>query len=351
MIKLDYNIPSPQDRNKLVTEMVSEIGEENLSEKSLEIMADYLVFCMEKEEKRQKKILTDNRMTTVNKRESSMEGLTDKLENGEDGLYNLIINDKNVILTPPVSITEQDLRDIPPLKQLRESIIEFSKLHFEGKDAFKAKRMVIELRQDQYIIKNAYRRPIYFLRAGRGSQKINWNSDTLYFKGDTQVEVSRNTLDLTNYRHISALLCNYSLLKEKTHEEFENEIRWVLMDLENIIDSVLKENYPMYYDIVVYKIDGKSNQEIQTLLENEYGSTHSQEYISSLFRNKIPKLIADGFQEQWMMWFHTFKVKGEWKTCSRCGETKLAHNRYFSKNKTAKGGFYSICKVCRNKKN
>jgi hypothetical protein len=30
---------------------------------------------MEKEEKKEKKILTDNRMTTVNKRETSFEGL------------------------------------------------------------------------------------------------------------------------------------------------------------------------------------------------------------------------------------------------------------------------------------
>lgn len=52
---------------------------------------------MEKEEKREKKILTDNRMTTVNKRETSFEGLVTQLENGEDGIYNLITNNKQVI--------------------------------------------------------------------------------------------------------------------------------------------------------------------------------------------------------------------------------------------------------------
>ena len=49
---------------------------------------------MEKQEKRQRKILTDNRMTTVNTRETSFEGLVSQLENGEDGIYNLITNDK-----------------------------------------------------------------------------------------------------------------------------------------------------------------------------------------------------------------------------------------------------------------
>ena len=52
---------------------------------------------MEKEEKKEKKILTDNRMTTVNKRETSFEGLITQLENGEDGIYNLITENKQII--------------------------------------------------------------------------------------------------------------------------------------------------------------------------------------------------------------------------------------------------------------
>jgi hypothetical protein len=63
----------------------------------LERLADYLVLCMEKQEKKERKILTDNRMATVNKRETSFEGLVGQLENGEDGIYNLIRNDKNIL--------------------------------------------------------------------------------------------------------------------------------------------------------------------------------------------------------------------------------------------------------------
>jgi hypothetical protein len=43
--------------------------------------------------------------------------------------------------------------------------------------------------------------------------------------------------------------------------------------------------------------------------------------------------------------------KGTYKKCSRCGQIKLANNKYFSINKTSKDGFYSICKCCRNSKN
>lgn len=351
MIKLDYSITSPEERNALVHDIVNEIGQDNLNSRALEFMTDYLVFCMEKEDKRKKEILTDNRMTTVNKRESSLEGLTAKLENGEDGLYKLITNDKNVILSPSVSIEQKDLDEIQPLRQLRETINIAANLKGEGKDAFRIKKMLIELRQDQYIIKNAYRKPIYFLKTGRTNPVYNWDSDTGYETADGDyVLVSENRLDLTNYTHVSAILCNYTVLKEKAYDELENDIRWILEDLENIIEIALPKNYPMYYDIIIWKIDGKSNLEIQQLLAEKYNTTHSQEYISSLFRNKIPKIIAEKVSDQWLLWFYTYKAKAEWKTCSRCGETKLAHNRFFSKNKTAKSGFYSICKDCRNKK-
>lgn len=75
------------------------------TEKYLEILADYLILCMEKQERKEKRILTENRMSTVNKRETSFEGLVGQFENGEDGIYNLITQDKNVIFQPKVSIT------------------------------------------------------------------------------------------------------------------------------------------------------------------------------------------------------------------------------------------------------
>ena len=123
-----------------------------------------------------------------------------------------------------------------------------------------------------------------------------------------------------------------------------------MMDFDNLIDAALMEKYPMYYDLVIYKIDGKQNIEIQELLFEKYGIKHSVEYISSLWRNKIPKLIVEQATNDYLMWYYTYQEYGKWKKCSRCGSIKLAHNNFFSKNKTSKDGFYSICKECRNKK-
>jgi len=54
---------------------------------------------MEKQEKKERRLLTANRMATINKREISYEGLVSQLENGEDGIYNLLNdNGKNTIM-------------------------------------------------------------------------------------------------------------------------------------------------------------------------------------------------------------------------------------------------------------
>lgn len=71
---------------------------------------------MEKQERKERKLLTDNRMATVTKRETSFEGLVSQLENGEDGIYNLITDNKNQIFQPKVTITKKDLDEIQPLR-------------------------------------------------------------------------------------------------------------------------------------------------------------------------------------------------------------------------------------------
>lgn len=55
-----------------------------------------------------------------------------------------------------------------------------------------------------------------------------------------------------------------------------------MQDLDNLIDATLKDEYPLYYKLLIYKIDGKSNAEIQELLNDEFGITYTVEYLSSL---------------------------------------------------------------------
>ena len=177
MIKLDYTLESPEERKELVEQILAE--NPNPSEAYLETLADYLVLCMEKQEKKERKLLTDNRMATVNKRETSYEGLVSQLENGEDGIYNMITNNKNTIFQPKVMITKQDVEEIPGMKQLREAIKmwETKLKSASGREAFIIKSAIIELRKDQYILKNAYRKPIVCTQVTRSRHDIPLDDD------------------------------------------------------------------------------------------------------------------------------------------------------------------------------
>ena len=346
MLKLDYTLESPEERKQLVEKILEECP--NPTSQYLETLADYLVLCMEKQEKKERKLLTENRMATVNKRETSFEGLVSQLENGEDGIYGMISNDKNQIFQPKVMITKKDVEEIPGLAQLREAIKMWEqKLKTaSGRDAFIIKTAIIELRKDQYIIKDAYRKPIIPKNITRSRHFIPLESD---FSFDDEGYVIPEGVSLCDPKVVSAILCNYSLMKQESWGEFEKDLWYLMQEFDEVADAALKE-YPLYDRICEYKVDGLQNIDIQEKIQEEFGIKHSVEYISSLWRNKIPKLIASEAEDRLLNWYFMNEMKGKYKKCSRCGEIKLAHNKYFSKNKTSKDGFYSICKCCRNSK-
>ena len=304
---------------------------------------------MEKQEKKEKKILTENRMATINKRETSYEGLVSQLENGEDGVYNLITDNKNQLFQPKLTITKKDLEEIEPLRQLRDAIeVWEQKLKTaEGKDAFTIKKALIEMRKDQYIIKNAYNKPVVTTKVIHPKHFLPLEDKTCRFDEDGYP--IPEGVSLLDQNVCSAILCNYSKLKQDSFDQFEGDLYYLLLAFDEIADLALK-NEPIYERIVEYKIDGLQNVQIQEALQLEFGVKYSLEYISSLWRKKIPKLIASAAEDQWLDNYYLNVEKGKYKKCSRCGQIKLAHKKYFSKNKTSKDGLYSICKSCRNKK-
>ena len=358
-IKLDYTLESYEERLALVNKIIESTPSEKLTSKYLERLADYLIFTKYDETRDTGEILTENRKYTVNKHETSFEGLAAVFESeynengnssGEDAIYNLITDNKNIILTPKIKITKEDIAEVPGLKELVDEIERMEQLFKEakGKARYSIKQNIIALRKDQYVLKASYRGSINCMNMTKSSTTLDIYEDvTIDENGDLHVE---SNLSLLIPQHVSALLCNYSRLKGDSYGKFNSDMYYMIRSLEDLIDSTLALEYPLYFDLLVYKIDGMSNNDIQRELEQTFGFRYSVEHISSLWRNKIPKILAEQAQKNWLECYYTNEKKGNWKRCSRCGQIKLAHNKFFSKNKTSKDGFYSICKDCRNKK-
>lgn len=346
---LDYTLEKPEERVALVNKILEE--NPNPSPKYLEVLGDYLIYCLTKAERKEKKLLTENRKVTIDKRETSYEGLVAQLENGEDGIYNLSDEgNKNVIFKPKVSITEKDLEEIPPLRQIREAIQGWQETlkKATGKDIYVIKQAIIDLRKDQYLVKDFYQQPIQFKNYTKSQNYIQLPETTNSFN-DKGFPIPEG-VSLMDPKICSIILCNYDELRLHSEGKFNEDTWYLLHDFDTYYERALYE-YPIYKKIVEYKQAQVSNQDIQDYLLQEFGVSHSIEYISSLWRNKIPKLIASAAEDAYLDWYYLEIEKGQYKKCSKCGEIKLAHNKYFSRNKTSKDGFYSICKKCRNIKN
>ena len=348
MIKLDYTLNTIEERRQLVEQILEENPEPN--EKYLEILADYLVLCMEKEEKRERKILTENRLATINKRETSLNGLADQFENGEDGIYDLIIeNDKNAIFKPKIGITKEDLERIPELQQARDAIHYWEdKLKTaSGRDAYIIKKAIIDFRKDQYLIKDSILKPVQL-------QNITHSRPMAKLEDNVEVrpggEISSTGVSLTSPVVCSAILCDYNNLKNTSEGAFHTDLWALMFDFDILLEKTMRD-YPIYKRIIEYKINNVQNLDIQKLLENEFQTTYSTEYISSLWRKKIPNMLASQAEDDYLNWYYLEVEKGQYKKCGRCGQIKLAHPKYFSKNRPSKDGWYSICKDCRNRKN
>ena len=252
-LKLDYTIQSPEERNELVKKIVDSLPPQKLTKRYLEILADYIIFAMTKEEKKSKQINTDNRMITINKRQTSFQGLVGKFENGEDGVYNLFTEDKNIIFTPKISITEEDLAEIPALRDLRAAIAQVQKIQktARGKRKYLLKKQIIQMRQDQYVIKTSFKQPIFCLNAVKNFSSMSFD-DNISISPDGKIK-DKSLISFMNPKHISALLRNYSRLKEDCYGKFYTDGYYMMEVLDELVDKTLKEKYPLYYSLLIYK--------------------------------------------------------------------------------------------------
>jgi len=349
---LDYSLETPEERVIYVKQLIKLLPPLNNS--SLKILADYILFIHDrnqtkKERKEEHPILTPNREFTIDKRQVSYEGLIEKLENGEDGLYNMIRNDKTQILDPKDPISPEDIDNIPGIKECMDVILSLKK-QLETASKYRRKQLnqaIIDTWKQAYIIKGNYNMVGHIKSASQIRTLASISIPEEIYLDENQIPHSDKPLSFLNPEHVSFLLCYYQILKQESWEDLHCDMRWHLIDLEDLAERALKEKYPMLWDILIWKVDGLTNEEIREKILQEYGEDHSEQYYSSLWRKRIPRLITEQFQKEYVEWYFTEKEYGYWKKCSKCGQIKLGHPLFYAHN-TSKDGWYSQCKECKN---
>ena len=351
---LDYTLTTEEERKEYIDSLLKTYSP---TTNELSLLADYLLFtrdCNQTKKERQENypITTPNREQTIDKRQISYEGLVDKLENGEDGIYSLMTDSQEMKLDNKEPLTEED-KKIPGIA---EGLKVIEKLEWQYKNATgqrrkNLKKAIIETWKQLYLIKSSHKMAL----------NISTNKTQYLANIDIPEEIewidgepwSESVLTLLNPDNVSFLLQYYQPLKQESWDLLETDMLWHLIDLENVASAALEQKHPLLWDILIWKVDGRSNKQIQELVLKNYGINHTEQYYSSLWRKRIPKLISKEVKRRYILkhYLNNYKTDSSlnWKVCSKCGKILPAHPFFFPKNSN-KEGFYSQCRECRNRK-
>lgn len=85
--------------------------------------------------------------------------------------------------------------------------------HSEGKDAYIAKKALIETRRDQYVIKQAYKPPVQAMHLVHSEHYIKFPEGATFDEDGYPVP---SGVSLMNPTICSIILCNYTKLKENS---------------------------------------------------------------------------------------------------------------------------------------
>jgi hypothetical protein len=125
-----------------------------------------------------------------------------------------------------------------------------------GKDAFIIKKAIIELRKDQYIVRNAYRKPIVPIKLTRSKYTMRFDDKTCSFDFDGYP--IPEGVSLMDPKVCEAILCNYSKLKQDSWDKFDGDTWYLIYDFERVCDRALAAQ-PLLMRLVELKIDGETN--------------------------------------------------------------------------------------------
>lgn len=107
-------------------------------------------------------------------------------------------------------------------------------------------------------------------------------------------------ISLFNPTHISFLLCYYGQLKQECVDDLNSDMFYLLLDLENLVTDTFLPQHEILFDLICWKIDGLTNAEIQQKMQAVHGVDHNEQYYSTLWRKRIPNMIAENAQKQYL---------------------------------------------------
>lgn len=234
-----------------------------------------------------------------------------------------------------------------------------------------AKKLLLDLRKTQYTLDDFYNPQLQrkellqsTYRGGETEEGLTFDTYVnvlplgLYQKIDrferpwiagapyTQPQ-SKFSLDFTKPTQISIIIKFLEDLKEEATPNCESAIPQLVQTLTYYASHAHLS--PEQSRILQLKVERKSSSQIAQKINEEFGTSHTDSYISTIFTQQICEKIA------WAAQLHkdSFEKRGQpryWKECKDCGAILLKDERNFTKSSRARDGFQCRCKWCERKK-
>lgn len=238
----------------------------------------------------------------------------------------------------------KDMQDV-----IRQKTVEAIAKESEGKELpkhFTPERQYNLLRKTYSSVKGEYeimKRQLaktVTLSPDAGKPVYDINSNTYYEKDNGEiVEVSTNAISLGSLATYRPLLVMYAELSDKYEGDYNSDWYWLLWEFKRLLDKSPLTGEER--DVCSLLMDAQT----QSSVAEKLGL--STTVINRMVNSSIPKKVHQTYLEEVDEHVYTHKLKGKYKTCTKCGETKLISNdRYFSRNASSKDGFRTICKKC-----
>ena len=154
----------------------------------------------------------------------------------------------------------------------------------------------------------------------------------------------REFFDFRELEHLYNFLITFDELEDATLlEELESTTKYLIETFKYY--AAISDLSDIYKEILDLKIQKKKNQDIANYINQKYQKSYTSNYISTIFKQKIIKKIADAAAYHQRV-IELIFFPEEFKTCNTCGRTLLKCSDNFVRKERSKDGFTNSCKSC-----
>lgn len=436
-LNLNWQLQTTQERKEFVDTYISrpEFMTAPLSNSELETIANYILWGKDQDglnptQRKEIQIERKNKTWTPSSREESLDALLeapafnediilkpyqrnyknlrevfsreDALKNAPPHLVTIFTNLFREIDTIDLTINYYEIRVGKRVKEPRQELLDnlskedqekayHTAQNLQEYQYLKKKHLLVELRREQYTLRDSYQPSKQRGLVSRGAPiqndatlffsydipvfplgiKDNTSSQKLIFQDRkalipenfTEAELKLTSkvywdhqelkenlyFDFRELEHVYNLLLARGRLEKTGNDidELSSNTHFLLYTLDYYIEQVdLNE---AYQEILNLKIQDLKNQDIADRVNKKFGKSYTANYISTIFRQKIIKQINEvaAFHEKIIS---NLPFEEEFKRCSACGEVKLLDSENFTRKRRSSDGFTARCKVCDKKK-